>query len=320
MSHITRVEVFESLATLLFYEPEDLPEWGEKKLKPLLTTKAINLVRRYEGKIQTVTDARALLEEWSKIVSEEIVDMGLGHQRVKAGKGKTEASRKITIEIFKNHYLGDGQNDGAPPERSEVHFFAPASMIYTDPQGQDWLSDYFVRQKLAEKSKRAWYKKDSYQRTPCHKPEWAHRESFLELHLHQIPAQEAVDSHLERRAAEKREQLERLAAEREAERLAWEAGAPAREVAAAARAVAKAKAEARTALAREKMEKHEGVNVRWFEWEQRKNGKYKTRVKVEEAAENVTLRISGDRTYIVFSNGAEIMKKSSNVEILKNEE
>lgn len=134
--------------------------------------------------------------------------------RIKTGKGKTEKSRKCTIEVFK----GEFHPDYEPPETGMVTFYAPASMIYEDAGGDAWLPEFFVIKKLAETKERSRYRFQQYDRIVNQDAFWPGKEEYLTALIALLPSQEEIDKTQEElsvRAAHQRKENEaRFAAQR----------------------------------------------------------------------------------------------------------
>lgn len=152
---------------------------------------------------------------------------------------------------------------------------------------------------------------DRYHKAPSERNVWPDflQNEWVDLHLNQLPDKEQVLKEARRAKAkarrakaawEKRENRERE--EREARK--------------AAEAAAAAESERRREAAKQKrfatLPQESNVSVKWKEWS-RINGRY---VAEEMQADGVDLIFAGKRTYIIFPDGDEIIKKSDNVVIV----
>jgi len=88
-------------------------------------------------------EAKEILEATVLRVDEVLVCHEMTYFQVKAGKGKTEKSKKITVKVW---HGGKMERDSHQENSS---FYAPASMVEYRNDGTAWIPSYFLSQKLS---------------------------------------------------------------------------------------------------------------------------------------------------------------------------
>lgn len=233
---------------------------------------------------------------------------------VKATKGKTDKSKKCSMEIWKgfeptaeniSHY-------GCHPEQGTSTFHAPTSMIYTKENGTSWLPTFFVRQKLSELSSRSSYKSGRYSRLPIQSDCWPQKQQYLDVLLSQLPTQDEVDQNNREKEQQDKIKEREDAIEREKQQKEYEISMKKKK---AAKEKDEAKKAAAKAKKRAKMEQLHNVNVVVSYSDQAVVDGYKKWVRNEYEVENVSLYFSGQRVYIVESDGEETISTRPNVTI-----
>ena len=303
------------LVDLEMYYPDmdQMPDWAKEKLKKRIADHRCG--HRSMGdqlrSATTVADLQNIIAEWAETIEKVLIKEGRGFYQVKTHKGKTPASIKVEIEVKKGDYNPDYDYHGDDRKYGVSSFSAPVSMLIESEDGKVWLPAWFVQKKLNEVKNNAHYNSQKYNRYPINPQIWPEplKKKFLAHHFDQLPDQADIDAQLADQAAkleEKRQVREKEEAIRRAESEKREAEE---------RAVKQAK-EAKAAIRKERlraaMERKENVNVEWKSWYRKKGFCHA----IEEAAENVTLLISGARTYILFPDGDEQIVKTSNVKIV----
>ena len=191
-------------------------------------------------------------------------------------------------------------------------FYAPAALVALTPPGARgcqaaYLPAFVVREKLKEVAARAAYQRQQFARVSLGQPCWSphFKQQFLESLLSQPPAARVIE-------------VERLARDRDRARLAAQRVADARlmvqqrETFAAPRRQQKARSDLARARCNAKMPMRKNVNVRWTSW----TSVCRRRQSHEHHAQNVSVRIAGTVSYVIYPDGREVRVATKNLEYL----
>lgn len=241
-----------------------------------------NVASGFEKDIRSakcVGEARAAIDAYSNKIELNILQFGLGFYAIKVGNGKTSKSFLASISIKNGDY-----------ETSVSKFYAPLSQLVLE-KNTGYLPRWLVKKSLGALAERGKYKSQRYERIPFALSVWPQqlKNAFLDLHLSQLPNQNDLDKWAfekeEKSNKAEVERNERYKKELEDEKLAKKI---------LAERMTKSENARKGRMA--KLETYEHVDVRWYGWT-KKNGRF---IKVDYEAENVTVKISGARAYIIF--------------------
>lgn len=241
------------------------------------------------------------LDEYSLWHGGEIKQDGMRWLEVKAGKGKTEKSRRCKIEIWKAH--GNCKDEW---EKGISSFYAPATMVL-ECGGKAYLPEFFVTQKLERR-----YPK-FYRKIPTGEVCWPVDSEYMQRFLPLLPTEKEIEQDI---AVKKRQDQERTQREIEekARRDARHKEYEEKNRQAAEMAAIDAKKREKAKLARrvkQGQEHNVNVLVKWTEL----RGKQLSRGEYE--LENVTLYYVGEKMVdIVEVGGKETRKHRDNVKII----
>lgn len=223
-----------------------------------------------------------------------------GWYRVKVSKREQEAkSVKCRIPCRL-----EGFEVGKP---SECTFWAPLSRLHAEGKNfycPGWLVHKGLEKTTDRSPTAAWR---HVTRVPVEPPCWPEglMQEWIQCQHDQLPTQNALDAARQEREQKASQDLVQAKEAVERARLEKEKKEQEREY-------AEARKREQTSKIRAVMECKKNVNIRWKEWT-RKGGKCTV---ASYETEGVDLYFSGDRTYIVFPDGDELIKKASNVEII----
>lgn len=272
-------------------------------------------LRKYDGSARNLptaeglADLRQMIEQHAEFIAEKLSrDRKGGWYRVKVKKGKDDdpAAKTVKCSISCRYDLDGIMMMPCAEVRLHVATFrVPRSLLHEEAL-DCYCPAWAVHKGLEETKRRSPGRMDKVTRIPAEAPCWppALKARWIRLHLESLPTLEvleAVSLERERETAQSQAEAQQV---QERARLA-------REKAEAERKADEEKARAKKEKRRESMECRKCVNIRWKEWT-RKGGKYVSEVC---EAEGVDLYFSGDRTYIVFPDGDELIRKAANVEI-----
>jgi len=256
------------------------------------------------GQAQDLTDVEFAIRRYVERAERAVLSVGRGFYLVTVGKGKTNLSRHIAISCAR------GRAPGAPTVTARLD--VPASLVVLAPAGarghrEAFLAAFFVDQQLTQIASRAAYPRQQFERVPLTQPCWpAHlKQQFLNSLLSQLPSAAAIER-------------DRLARERARAMLAAQYAAAARvveqqrETLRALLHEQKRQADLERERRRAKMPVRHKVNVRWTSWILR-HGK---RQRQEHTAQNVSVRIAGAVSYVIYPDGGEVRVATKNLEYL----
>lgn len=236
-----------------------------------------------------------------------------GYLKVKVKPGKTDSSRQVYLKLWAVEKVDPMWGAGrygfvAPTDPTKRWVFVPTTLLHS--VGEDlYLPDWFLQKKLIELQKNSTHKFVGWKYIVKDEIVWLGAAAYQDFLRNQLPAdlvQHCEKLRQERLAtdeARRREEKARLASI-EQERT----NEPARlaaEKANSEKTKAKALAKLNTLLG------WASVNVRYQEWT-------KTRgsiSSIERTADDVTVRQSGARAYIIFSDGTSIFKPTKCVTV-----
>lgn len=178
----------------------------------------------------------------------------------------------------------------------------PTSLLEKTSLGETFAPTWVVVKNLQKNRG-----KGRLHRVPSERNIWPDflKKEWIDLHLSQLPDEDQV-----------LKEARRIKAEARRAKAAWEKSERERRESKAKEDAAAAESERRREAAKQKrfatLPRESNVSVKWKEWS-RINGRY---VAEEMQADGVDLIFAGKRTYIIFPDGDEIIKKSDNVEIV----
>jgi len=271
-------------------------------------------LRKYAGSAcnlptaEGLADLRQMIEQHAELIAEKLSrDQKGGWYRVKVKNGKNDDPAAKNVKCSISCRYDDGMMPCAEVQLHVATFWAPRSRLHEEAL-DCYCPAWVVHKGLEETKRRSRFRRmNKITRTPAEAPCWPPglKAKWIRLHLERLPTPEALEEARELNAAVWKAKTRQSEERDRPARLA-------REEAAKAAQLATAKARAQKEKRREEMECRKSVNIRWKEWT-RKGGRY---VAESCEADGVDLYFSGDRTYIVFPDGDELIKKASSVEIL----
>lgn len=283
------------------FDMPNLPDWANEriceKLRPDL--------RSFEYSMSLATSivgASATIESYITSINNAARASSIFFVKVKVSSGKTEESVKAKIECFAGNSM----------DRVTSLIYAPRSMVLpADEKGHGYLPLFFVNNKLTELAGRSRYKSQQFTRRPIvetNLPQHLMEDLRKKLRC-QLPDENVVTKWREEAEMQTEENRKRNQLNQELAKIERDENAA--RIAAEAIQLQKLK-EKRFA----KMETHAGVDIEWIKWTKTKVGSYTRNVSEVCSAANVTIRISGARTYIFLPQRNEFAVATKNVKIL----
>jgi hypothetical protein len=262
---------------------------------------------RFAHELRAATDRDAAVAAISRYVNRvERASLAVkrGYYQVKAGKGKTDRSYRISIDCRR------GNDPDAPVVVSS--FYSPASQVVLSPPGprglrKAYLPCFIVLRALKEVAERAVYDSQRFDRIPVAHAGWPphFKQELFDSLVAQLPHPD-VFAHETRT----REAQQEIANRRQAEAAQLEAQKRQTDLELSEKRKAKSKA---ARLRREqKMERRVDVHVKWHTWS-RERGRF---VPQYDEAAHVSVLISGAASYILFPDGGRLRVKTANLEYL----
>jgi hypothetical protein len=251
---------------------------------------------------QDLADVEFAIRRYVERAERAVLSVGRGFYLVTVGKGKTNLSRHIAISCAR------GRAPGAPTVTARLD--VPASLVVLAPAGarghqEAFLSAFFVDQQLTQIARRAAYPRQQFERVLLTQPCWpAHlKQQFLDSLLSQLPSAAAIER-------------DKLARARARAMLAAQYAAAARvveqqrETLRALLHEQKRKADLERERRRAKMPVYKNVNVKWT-IRTAMRGRFEFQ---EHHAENVSVRVAGAVSYVIYPDGREVRVATKNLE------
>ena len=268
---------------------------------------------------EALVELKGYIEARADEIEKEMRGKGAAWLPVRVSKRESNAGRSVqcSIQVFYAYSKGTRAEarQSVPQMDISEHtaaFWAPKSRIHQEG-GEFYCPTWLVEkglEKTRERSKH-YSRMDEAHRLPVHPQVWPRglKQRWVDAHLSQLPCEEEIT----RVALEKERQW--AVACQESDRH-WEEVRLEKE-----RREEEAKKEAaRRQKLKEKrfesLESRKNVNVAWKEWK-KQGGRF---VAEEYEAEGVDLYFAGERVYIVFEDGEEIIKKKSSILQINSQE
>jgi len=245
-------------------------------------------------------------------IEKDMCEKNGGWLLVKVGKKESTGGKSVQCSIpclLENEEERRKEHD---VERQEHNctFWAPKSQLHQEGR-EHYCPGWLVKKGLERTSERS-NRRFGARRLPVPSQVWPRglKEAWIEAHLIQLPTEEEVA-----KLAQENER-QRNKSKKEAERQAEEARLERERRDEEAKKEA-ARLQKRKEKRRAGMECRKNVTIVWNEW-RKQSGKF---VAEEYEAEGVDLYFSGERVYVVFEDGEEIIKKKSNIlQVVEREE
>lgn len=231
----------------------------------------------------------------------------VGWFEVKAGKGKGKTTQcSLMCDLFVSARR-DRQGEH-PLEKSKWCACPVAtSLLVFDNESKTTFAPAWAVLKGMEGVRERSRPRHQYWREPVDPVCWPHvlKNEWINLHFKQLPAKEKVtkasrrEKYAQKKRAKEFKEQARLKAEKEAQQKA--------ELLESKKKREEAKKKRFAELPRKN-----NVSIRWKEWS-RSKGRF---ISEEFEADGVDLLFAGKRTYVIFPDGKEMIKKTDNVEIL----
>lgn len=253
---------------------------------------------------QDLGAAETAIRRYVDRVERALLIVKRGYYPVKAGKGKTDKSRRIRIECR------CGDRPDAPAIVSS--FYAPASQVVLGPPGprglrNAYLPCFIVMRELKEVAARAQYNSQRFDRIPiahaCWPPHF--KQQLFDALVSQLPHADIIADEI--RAREARQEMS-MKQQTEAAQLE----AQKRDIDPEMREKKQTKAKAARLRREQKMERRIDVHVKWHAWT-RARGRF---VPQYYEAAHVSVLISGAASYILFPDGRRLRVHTANLEYL----
>jgi hypothetical protein len=107
----------------------------------------------------------------------------IGHIKVKATKGKTDAGRQISISVHKGYI--DAQKTPSN-EIGQSKFYVATGQV-VEKNGEQYIPFWLAKAKLKELSERVTYKNQAYERIPTGRPIWLGKQALIDSLISKIP-------------------------------------------------------------------------------------------------------------------------------------